>query len=106
VAAFMRAHPDGFAGLEDVAEAVTAYNPHRQRPASPEGLRRNIRLGDGRWYWHWDPAFMRPRDHRPDGPFDNSRLTDAARAVAAPTLLVRGQQSEVLSATGRRSCCA
>jgi len=100
VAAFMRAHPDGFASLEDVAEAVTAYNPHRQRPASPEGLRRNVRLRDGRWYWHWDPAFMRPRDHRPDGPFDNSRLTDAARAVAAPTLLVRGQQSEVLSADG------
>jgi len=97
VAAFMRAHPDGFASLEEVADAVAAYNPHRERPASPEGLRRNVRLRQGRWYWHWDPAFLRPREA---APFDGSRLTDAARAVTVPTLLVRGQQSEVLSADG------
>jgi pimeloyl-ACP methyl ester carboxylesterase len=97
VAAFMRAHPDGFASLEEVADAVAAYNPHRERPASPEGLRRNVRLRDGRWYWHWDPAFLRPRESTPS---DARRLTDAARAVAVPTLLVRGQQSEVLSADG------
>jgi pimeloyl-ACP methyl ester carboxylesterase len=100
VAAFMRAHPDGFASLEEVADAVAAYNPRRERPASPDGLRRNVRLRDGRWYWHWDPAFLRPREHPSDGAFDNSRLTDAARAVVVPTLLVRGQQSEVLSADG------
>jgi pimeloyl-ACP methyl ester carboxylesterase len=97
VAAFMRAHPEGFASLEDVADAVAAYNPHRERPANPEGLKRNVRLRDGRWYWHWDPAFLRPREQVPS---DAGRLTDAARAVAVPTLLVRGQQSEVLSAEG------
>jgi pimeloyl-ACP methyl ester carboxylesterase len=100
VAAFMRAHPDGFASLDDVADAVAAYNPHRARPASPEGLRRNVRLRDGRWYWHWDPAFLRPREQNPGRSLDSSRLTDAARGVAVPTLLVRGQQSEVLSAEG------
>jgi hypothetical protein len=36
----MRAHPRGFAGLEEVAEAVAAYNPHRERPTSLEGLKR------------------------------------------------------------------
>ena len=40
IVSFMRAHPRGFAGLEEVAEAVAAYNPHRERPTSLEGLKR------------------------------------------------------------------
>ena len=43
-----------------MADAIAAYNPHRKRPTNLEGLRKNVRLhDDGRWYWHWDPAFMR-----------------------------------------------
>jgi pimeloyl-ACP methyl ester carboxylesterase len=41
---FMTARPDGFGSLEEVADAVRAYNPHRARPVSPEGLRKNVRL--------------------------------------------------------------
>ena len=25
-----------------------------------EGLKKVLRERDGRWYWHWDPAFMNP----------------------------------------------
>src|ERR1700760_3352135 len=59
VVAFMASAPQGFATLEEAADAVAAYLPHRSRPRSTDGLRRNLRQrGDGRWYWHWDPAFM------------------------------------------------
>jgi pimeloyl-ACP methyl ester carboxylesterase len=95
---FMRAHVDGFASLDEVAAAVTAYNPHRARPARVEGLRKNVRLrADGRWYWHWDPAFIRPIDDEPSRMIDPDRLVAAARAVTVPTLLVRGAQSDVVS---------
>ena len=42
---FMTARPEGFGSLEEVAEAVRAYNPHRSRPVRAEGLRKNVRLG-------------------------------------------------------------
>ena len=59
IAEFMLGNLDGFADLEEVADAVAAYNPHRPRPKDLSGLRKNVRLrDDGRWYWHWDPSFL------------------------------------------------
>ena len=56
---FMAEHAlTGFASLDEVADAVAAYNPHRPRPTDLSGLRKNVRERDGRWYWHWDPAFV------------------------------------------------
>src|SRR6202012_2350195 len=55
---FMLTNLHGFGSLEEAADAVSAYLPYREKPRSPEGLRKNLRLRDGRWYWHWDPAFM------------------------------------------------
>jgi pimeloyl-ACP methyl ester carboxylesterase len=98
---FMRARPEGFANLEEVADAVGAYNPNRPRPRSLEGLKKNVRLGaDGRWHWHWDPAFMTPPAGEPNRLVDRDQLEAAARGVTVPTLLVRGVQSDVLSAAG------
>ena len=97
---FMRSAPDGFDSLEDVADAIAAYNPHRPRPASLDGLRKNVRQGsDGRWRWHWDPAFLTVPDeaHRE---LREARLDAAARAVDVPTMLVRGKASDVVSAEG------
>lgn len=53
---FMLGNIDGFGSLEEAADAVAEYLPHRDKPRSPEGLKRNLRLRDGRWHWHWDPA--------------------------------------------------
>jgi pimeloyl-ACP methyl ester carboxylesterase len=98
---FMRARPEGFANLEEVADAVAAYNPHRPRPRSLEGLKKNVRLrDDGRWHWHWDPAFMTPPAGEPNRLVDRDQLVAAARRVTVPTLLVRGVQSDVLSEEG------
>jgi pimeloyl-ACP methyl ester carboxylesterase len=104
IAEFMLGNLDGFASLEEVADAVAAYNPHRPRPTNLSGLRKNVRLrDDGRWYWHWDPAFLLGgRRDEPRSVRNEDRLEDAARALTVPTLLIRGRQSDVLSEAGAR----
>jgi pimeloyl-ACP methyl ester carboxylesterase len=100
IRAFMTANSYGFASLEEVADAVSAYNPLRRRPRNLHGLRKNVRQhADGRWYWHWDPAFMRI-DDEPQRRIDPPRLRDAASRLRIPTLLVRGAQSDVVSDEG------
>jgi pimeloyl-ACP methyl ester carboxylesterase len=97
---FMTAHDQGFSSLEEVADAVAAYNPVRRRPRDPEGLRKNVRQrADGRWYWHWDPAFMH-MDDEPHLSVEPQRLRIAASHVTIPTLVVRGAQSDVVSDAG------
>jgi pimeloyl-ACP methyl ester carboxylesterase len=97
---FMSARPEGFGSLDEAADAIAAYNPHRPRPKSLDGLRKNLRLGDdGRWRWHWDPAFMQIGDE-PQRQIDRKRLGDAAAGVTIPTLIVRGAQSDVVSDAG------
>lgn len=104
---FMTEHiHDGFGSLEEVADALQRYNPHRPRPSDLSGLRKNLRQRDGRWYWHWDPAFVTgqkgARDETRTSIVDKNRLQDAARAITEPTLLVRGRQSDLLSEEGAK----
>jgi pimeloyl-ACP methyl ester carboxylesterase len=97
---FMRSAPGGFGSLEEAAEAVRAYQPHRVRPVNLDGMRKNVRLAeDGRWYWHWDPQMMQPPDV---AEMDRmaARTRAAASAVRVPVLLVRGQLSDVVTAEG------
>lgn len=98
---FMLAHLDGFDSIDEVIAAVSAYNPHRKPSSgSGEGLRKNLRVGeDNRLYWHWDPAFM-GGDRTPGASKNVERLRTAARQVHAPTLLVRGKMSDVVSEEG------
>jgi len=97
IVSFMTAFPDGFASLDEAADAVAAYQPHRERPSELSGLRKNLRRGDdGRWRWHWDPAFM-TGSQRPAATGDAGRLNRAAAAVQVPTLLVRGRLSDMVS---------
>ena len=54
-----RMRAEGFGSIDEAADAVAAYLPHRPRPRSHEGLKKNLRLDpDGRWRWHWDPRFL------------------------------------------------
>ncbi|OBK28468.1 peroxidase [Mycobacterium asiaticum] len=91
----------GFASLEEVADAIAEYNPHRPRPTDLEGLTTNLRRRGDRWYWHWDPQFISGSAAFP--PFevtDADRMHDAVEAIlrnGLPMLLVRGQVSDLVS---------
>lgn len=103
---FMMAHPEGFASLEEAADAIGRYLPARPRPRDLSGLSKNLRRGvDGRWRWHWDPRFLRS-ERRPMVTQDPTRLEAAARRLDVPTLLVRGRMSDVVSADGARAFLA
>lgn len=98
ILAFMARDPDGFATLDDVADAIAAYQPHRTRPTNLQGLAKNVRLGDdGRYHWHWDPKMMLGSRN---GATRESRLRACAQALRIPSLLVRGSASDVLTDEG------
>lgn len=99
VVAFMGSAPDGFASLDEAADAVSAFLPHRERPKDTSGLKRNLRLRDGRYFWHWDPAFLNMgRGAESDFKRDRaSILSQAVRSIRIPTLLIRGGRSEIVS---------
>lgn len=104
IQAFMRLKPEGFASLEEVAQAIGSYQPHRRPPPTLDGLAKNVRLGaDGRYHWHWDPRYRA-------APLNLEqrarRLEACARALRLPTLLVRGGLSDVLSEAGAQDFLA
>lgn len=105
IVAFMRGGLRGFASLNDAAAAIAAYNPNRVRKPNIQGLRKNLRLSGGRWYWHWDPAFLREGDEstrKAESLARYKRARDAAIAITVPTMLVRGRQSNVISEEGAK----
>jgi non-heme chloroperoxidase len=98
IAAFMVAYPGGFASVEEAADVVSAYLPHRPRPADVSGLRKNLRRGDdGRYYWHWDPRMLARQADRGGHLVDAERFEHALTAMSTPIMLVRGAVSEVVS---------
>lgn len=95
---FMSRHVNGFDNLDQAADAIAEYLPHRRRPRNLDGLTKNLRHRDGRWYWHWDPAFVTSAG---DDPFvDVDRLEQAAIDLRIPILLIRGKLSDVVSPEG------
>lgn len=95
---FMSSGADGFESLDEAADAVAAYLPHRTRSRNPEGLKKNLRFRDGRWFWHWDPAFL-------TAPIDDrfvreETLEQAVMGLTIPILLIRGRLSDVVSNAG------
>lgn len=96
ILSFMKAYPQGFARLEEAADAVAEFLPHRSRPRDLSGLAKNVRQGpDGRYRWHWDPqmlnSFQLDRVRNPE------RMLAAAKGLRSPTLLVRGRMSDIVS---------
>jgi non-heme chloroperoxidase len=98
IQAFMDQKPEGFDTLQEVADAIANYQPHRPRPRQLDGLAKNVRLGaDGKYHWHWDPARRRTWGNRQ---VYRERLHTCADQLNVPTLLVRGGLSDVLSEEG------
>ncbi|MDF3309661.1 alpha/beta hydrolase [Rhodococcus sp. T2V] len=97
---FMQARPDGFASIDEAAEAVAAYGSSRRRPARREGLLSNLRQGDdGRYRWHWDPRLLEGSTSS-DVMRQTEDLEHRAARLAVPVLLVRGGRSRIVSDRG------
>ncbi|MFC0623096.1 alpha/beta fold hydrolase [Kribbella deserti] len=130
---FMAGRADGFASLDEAADTVAAYLPHRPRPEDHDGLRRNLRKKGDRWIWHWDPLLVERFANRIHTATDPARYLSAARTAAAhttrtaagagpadataqtaaatvgvgvPILLVRGAISDVVSEKIAAEFCA
>ena len=89
---------EGFGSLQEAADAIAAFLPHRPPPKNLDGLNKNLRLGpDKRYRWHWDPRFISERRQRSFTQEYTERLLAAASRLTIPTLLVRGGRSEVVS---------
>jgi pimeloyl-ACP methyl ester carboxylesterase len=98
---FMMSGLGGFATLADAAAAIAAYTPNRKRSINPEGLRKVLRRkADGRWHWHWDPAFMSRKGVEVPSPDFQDVFGLALGRIRVPTLLVRGKLSDVVTDEG------
>ena len=99
---------EGFDTLEQAADAIAAYLPHRERRTDLRGLAKNLRLKeDGRYHWHWDPDMIRSwdPDHWSDAKAAQDQIQarlDAAKELTLPILLIRGRLSDVVSAENAR----
>jgi pimeloyl-ACP methyl ester carboxylesterase len=97
---FMESGLGGFDSLEEAADAIAAYTPQRTRRVNPAGLAKVLRQRDGRWYWHWDPAFI-GHGRTEVVPDRLAGLLDVAVSnIHVPTLLVRGLLSDVVTQEG------
>jgi pimeloyl-ACP methyl ester carboxylesterase len=104
---FMTANPAGFDTLDDAADAIAGYNPHRPRSANTGGLTKVLRQGeDGRWRWRWDPAFMSSKAELMRSSREAAearmgematRMLSAAATITQPALLVRGALSDLVT---------
>ncbi len=101
---FMRAHPEGFATLEDAARHIAAY---RGRPvvADVRGLGKNLRRNSaGRWAWHWDPRLMNDENHSHRN--DPAYFERALAGFGGELMLIRGARSDVISEAGAQRFCS
>jgi pimeloyl-ACP methyl ester carboxylesterase len=90
--------PEEFASFED----VVAYMSQQNRYTAPEVLRRRLQyatkpLPNGKIGWRYDLAIREQWRQGPSAPED---LWPAWRNLACPTLVVRGADSDILSAAG------
>ncbi|PQA87394.1 alpha/beta fold hydrolase [Hyphococcus luteus] len=98
-------------GFENVSEAAAFLSTHFPRPntetRSPSGsggLQKNLRQGeDGRWRWHWDPAFVETLYLEPEE-FERE-LTEAATNLIIPVHFMRGGESELVTQEAARHFC-
>jgi len=100
IKSFMESGSEGFATLEDAAKAIADYTPQRTRKTNPTGLMKVLRQRGDRWYWHWDPRFIR-QDRSEVVPDRLAGLLDVATSnIRVPTLLVHGLLSDVVTKEG------
>lgn len=104
VVGFMEQHVEtGFASPDEAAGVIARYMPHRGKRGAGAGLRHYLRQkDDGRFYWHWDPAFIRnimaaKRSNPDNQELQFQELSRAAASLTLPLHLIRGAASDLVS---------
>ena len=97
---FMQSGIAGFDSLDDAAAAIAAYTPQRQRTVNPAGLMKVLREREGRYYWHWDPLVLSQGRTEVVAQRYAGLLDTALSNIKVPTMLVRGQLSDVVTQEG------
>jgi pimeloyl-ACP methyl ester carboxylesterase len=116
VMGFMGSHiKEGFATLQDAANVIAEYTSHRvrrqgasesalkQSDNSLEGLKKNLRFNNEkqRWFFHYDPEFVNTGSYEmKDLVYLEELLTECAREIESPVLLVRGKLTDIVSEEG------
>jgi len=106
IVGFMEEHIDaGFASPEEASDVIARYMPQRPKreAGAGTGLRHYLRQKpDGRFYWHWDPAFI--RGSRAISKRDKNQhqrqfeaLSKATGNLSLPLHLIRGGSSDLVS---------
>lgn len=91
---FMNEHmAEGFESLDHAADIIAQYTGRPKR-SNNNGLEKNLRLRNGRYYWHWDPDFFSLRE---DSTATPQRTMQAVQKIDVPLLLVRGRMSNVVT---------
>jgi pimeloyl-ACP methyl ester carboxylesterase len=94
ITSFM-AQPSELDSVDDFVERALEFNPLRDRELLRFSLLHNLRkLPSGKWTWKYD---TRPRSHPdPDKARTHSReLWDVLDRISCPTLVMRGEHSDV-----------
>ena len=85
---------------EEFVQRVIEYSPFRPEWQVRSSLRHSVRqLPDGRWTWKYDPALRDParRAQRQAARPESASRWELWERVACPTLIVRGEKSDMLS---------
>ncbi len=96
----LRPPADGFDSPEAAAAALARSRGQPVAPGAGAAMRRNMRVdAAGRWHWHWDPALL-ARDHGMRVEEALPYLEGAAARLRVPTLVARGELSQVTDDAG------
>ncbi len=97
---------DELDSFDEFVARVRSYVPHRPEQQIRGSLVHNLKqLPNGRWTWKYDRSLRSRREPLWAEPRLEERLWRSVELVGCPTLLVRGADSDVVSAEAAELMC-
>jgi esterase len=92
--------------VDDFVERALKFNPMRNRQLLRRSLLHNLRqLPNGKWTWKHDPKRI-PKNFQSEHLVRKTMIMESASAIVCPTLVLRGERSDVLSDDNAREFAA
>jgi pimeloyl-ACP methyl ester carboxylesterase len=90
---------DELDSVDDFIKRVQAYNPRRSVQQIKGSILHNLKeLPNGKWTWKYDKILRSSRRSMPPDPGTAERLWKYAESLQCPTLVVRGAETDVVTA--------